>query len=150
MSWIKEQVEARRKAEEEHLAEQKRQAEAQIEHRKKMTVAAPKAFSRLAERIIGDVEELNNHSAKKFNVRYGAGSPLLEVHRRGELAPLLAIALDARAEKISYKHIRIGYKGIVSGSIQILLRPNGESGLAFEGTAATYEEASQRLLSPIF
>lgn len=150
MNWIKEQVEAQRKAEEERQAEQKRQAEAQIHHRKQMTVAAPKAFAKLAERIVADVEELNNHSKTKFNVRYGEGSSLLEVHHRGELAALLALSLDVRAEKISYRHIRVGQRGIEAGSIQILLKADGGFSLAFGGTATSYEEAAQRLLSPIF
>jgi hypothetical protein len=31
-----------------------------------------------------------------------------------------------------------------------LLKANGEFGLAFEGAATSYEEVSQRLLSPVF
>lgn len=150
MNWIKEQVEARRRAAEERQAEEKRRAEEQVQLEKQMRVAAPKAFTKLADTIVADVEELNKHSEKKFNVRYGEGSQLLEVHHRGELAPLLALSLDVQAEKSSYKHVRVGQRGVETGSIKISLRPDGSSALWIKGTETDYKEAFSDVAFPDF
>lgn len=150
MSWIKEQVEAKRKVEEERIAEQKRSAEAEAVRKKKMRAGAPVAFRKLAEAIVADVEELNKHSKKKFGVRYGEGSQLLEVHHFGELAALLALSLDVMAEKISYRYVSVGQRKLVKGAIQISVEAEGDPSLSFELDETSYAEASRRLLSPIF
>lgn len=162
MNWIKKQIEAQAKADQEEKGRRQKQAEEDATKAKELANVSHAVFSKLIEAIQADIERLNEAkqgAAERFSF-HTDGRTTFDFYKIGEAEkPRLILASKPIEGHIQYEQVEArGRRHRAKGHIDVSINPNGKPRLTvmlphptFEPAKDySYEELSQFLLSPTF